>query len=140
MFGTDERVAVQPGSTATGRASATATGPPVRRFETERPVPDRGSTTLTVPSAFTLHTGRDHWHPLLRARAIENQSFVVAPNQWGHHFGDRSSYGHSAVYDPWGRMLACASDRQTLVHAEIDHDYLEDVRQKMPCLQHGRLD
>ncbi len=99
-----------------------------------------GATVVTVPSAFTLQTGRDHWHPLLQARAIENQCWVLAPNQWGHHFGRRSSYGHSAVYDPWGRRVACASDRETVVHATIDAAYLEEVRTKMPCLEHRRLD
>ncbi|MFB6351439.1 MAG: carbon-nitrogen hydrolase family protein [Bradymonadaceae bacterium] len=104
--------------------------------ELYRQLVDRGATVLTVPSAFTLQTGRDHWHPLLQTRAIENQSWVLAPNQWGHHFGHRSSYGHSSVYDPWGRRVACASDRETVVHADIDADYLEEVREQMPCLEH----
>ncbi|MFW5967064.1 MAG: carbon-nitrogen hydrolase family protein [Persicimonas sp.] len=99
----------------------------------------RGATVLTVPSAFTLQTGRDHWHPLLRARAIENQSYVLAPNQWGHHFGRRSSYGHSAIYDPWGQRIACAPDKEGVVTAELDFEYLEDVRRRMPSLRHRRL-
>ena len=98
-----------------------------------------GAQTLSVPSAFTLQTGRDHWHPLLQARAIENQAYVLAPNQWGHHFGDRASYGHSAVYDPWGRMVACAPDRECVVTARLDFEHLADVRQRMPCLSHRRL-
>lgn len=99
-----------------------------------------GVVAVTAPSAFTLQTGRDHWHPLLQARAIENQCYVLAPNQWGHHFGDRSSYGHSAVYDPWGRRIACASDRETVVHAELDPAYVDEVRRQMPCLAHTRVD
>lgn len=104
--------------------------------ELYRALVDRGATAVTVPSAFTLQTGRDHWNPLLQARAIENQVYVLAPNQWGHHFGRRSSYGHSAVYDPWGRMIACAPDRECVVTAELDFDYLEDVRQRVPSLKH----
>ncbi|QDG54257.1 carbon-nitrogen hydrolase family protein [Persicimonas caeni] len=99
----------------------------------------RGASVLTVPSAFTLQTGRDHWHPLLQARAIENQCYVLAPNQWGNHFGQRSSYGHSAIYDPWGRMLACAPEKECIVTAELDFEYLQDVRQRMPCLTHRRV-
>ena len=104
--------------------------------ELYRALTDRGATILTVPSAFTLQTGRDHWHPLLQARAIENQCWVVAPNQWGHHFGDRSSYGHSVIYDPWGRRIACASDREMVVTAEIDLGYSDSVREQMPVLDH----
>jgi predicted amidohydrolase len=99
----------------------------------------RGATVLTVPSAFTLQTGRDHWHPLLQARAIENQAYVLAPNQWGNHFGQRSSYGHSAVYDPWGRRLACAPEKECAVTVDLDFTYLEDVRQRMPSLTHRRV-
>lgn len=99
-----------------------------------------GAEILTVPSAFTLQTGRDHWHPLLQARAIENQCWVLAPNQWGHHFGDRWSYGHSAIYDPWGRRVACASAREGLVVADIDADYTHQVRRRMPVADHVRVD
>jgi predicted amidohydrolase len=99
----------------------------------------RGANVLTVPSAFTLQTGRDHWHALLRARAIENQAYVLAPDQWGTHFGNRASYGHSAVYDPWGQQLACAPDKVGIITAELDFEYLADVRQRMPCLEHRRL-
>jgi predicted amidohydrolase len=99
----------------------------------------RGATALTVPSAFTLQTGRDHWHPLLQARAIENQAYVLAPNQWGNHFDRRSSYGHSVVYDPWGRMLACAPEKECVVTVELDFEYLQDVRQRMPSLTHRRV-
>lgn len=107
--------------------------------ELYRQLASRGAHVLTVPSAFTLQTGRDHWHPLLQARAIENQAYVLAPNQWGHHFGRRSSYGHSAIYDPWGRRVACAPDYECVVSAELDFEYLDDVRQRMPSLSHRRL-
>ncbi len=107
--------------------------------ELYRELSARGATALTVPSAFTLQTGRDHWHPLLQARAIENQAYVLAPNQWGHHFGSRSSYGHSAVYDPWGRRIACAPDKECVVTSKLDFNYLEDVRQRMPSLTHRKL-
>lgn len=99
----------------------------------------RGAEVLLVPAAFTLQTGRDHWHALLRARAIENQAWVLAPAQFGHHFGDRWSYGHSAVYDPWGHLVAAASDRPGLVYADLDLDLVHDVRRRMPCLDHRRL-
>lgn len=98
-----------------------------------------GATVMTVPAAFTLQTGRDHWHPLLQARAIENQCYILAANQWGNHFGERWSYGHSAIYDPWGRMIACASDTECVVSATLDFAYLEEVRQRLPCLSHRRL-
>lgn len=98
-----------------------------------------GAELLTVPAAFTLQTGRDHWHPLLQARAIENQAYVLAPNQWGNHFGQRSSYGHSAIYDSWGRMVACAQDTECVVTATLDFAHLRDIRRRMPCLTHRRL-
>lgn len=98
-----------------------------------------GVDVVTVPSAFTLQTGRDHWHPLLRARAIENQVYVLAPDQYGLHFGTRSSYGHTCVYDPWGHMQACAPDRECVVTADVDLGYLASVRQRMPVESHRRL-
>jgi deaminated glutathione amidase len=107
--------------------------------ELYRRLSQSGAEILTVPSAFTLATGRDHWHPLLQARAIENQCYVLAPNQWGHHGGNRYSYGHSVVYDPWGRRIACASDRPGVVLAELDFDYLDGVRKRMPVLTHRRM-
>ena len=96
----------------------------------------RGATVLIVPSAFTLETGRDHWHALLRARAIENQCYVVAPNQWGTHFENRASFGQSAVYDPWGRLIACASDGEGGILASLDPGLVSATRQRIPCLEH----
>lgn len=106
--------------------------------ELYRALTERESTIITVPSAFTLQTGRDHWHPLLRARAIENQVYVLAPDQFGHHFGKRWSYGHSTAYDPWGTCLVDAPDRECYTIAQIDLEYLERIRQRMPVSSHRR--
>lgn len=98
-----------------------------------------GATIATVPSAFTAHTGAAHWEPLLRARAIENQMFVIAPNQTGtspHGFHD---YGHSLIVDPWGTVIARAGDGEAVVTAEIDLATVDRIRHEMPCLQHARL-
>lgn len=107
--------------------------------ELYRSLVDRGASVLLVPAAFTLQTGRDHWHALLRARAIENQCWVLAPGQFGHHFEKRWSYGHSVVYDPWGHLVADASDREQIVVADIDAKLVEDVRTRMPCLRHRQI-
>ncbi|HEY0462973.1 MAG TPA: carbon-nitrogen hydrolase family protein, partial [Polyangiaceae bacterium] len=87
----------------------------------------RGANVLLVPAAFTVHTGKDHWHPLLRARAIESQAYVVAAAQWGKHPRGRTTYGHSLVVDPWGSVIAEASDRVGVVSASLDLKYLEQV-------------
>ncbi len=100
----------------------------------------KGVEAITVPSAFTLSTGQAHWHALLRARAIENQAYVLAPNQWGHHFGTRKSYGNSTIYDPWGQCIACASDRETFIVADLDFEYLHEIRRAMPVLSHRTLE
>lgn len=94
---------------------------------------------LTVPSAFTRRTGSAHWHALLRARAVENQAYVLAPNQWGHHFGKRYSYGQSAIYDPWGQRVACASDGERVIMADLDAGYVDEIRRAMPVLDHRRV-
>ena len=99
----------------------------------------RGANVLLVPAAFTLHTGKDHWHTLLRARAIESQAFVVAAAQWGKHPRGRTTYGHSLVVDPWGAVVAEASDRVGVVNATLDLSYLEQVRAAVPCLSNRRL-
>jgi len=99
----------------------------------------RGANVLLVPAAFTVHTGKDHWHTLLRARAIESQAYVVAAAQWGKHPRGRTTYGHSMVVDPWGAVIAEASDRVGVVSATLDLGYLEQVRAAVPCLEHRRL-
>jgi predicted amidohydrolase len=100
-----------------------------------------GSQILTVPSAFTHATGKDHWLALLRARAIETQCFVVAPAQWGRHDdeGLRESWGHSAIVDPWGHVLADAGKGTGLALAEIDLERVRAVREAMPIAEHRRL-
>lgn len=100
----------------------------------------RGAELVAVPSAFTLATTRDHWDVLLRARAIENQCFVIAPNQVGEHAPGQRSGGRSAIVDPWGVVLATAPDRETAVVADLDLGVLEDVRRRLPSLEHRRGD
>ena len=97
---------------------------------------DRGAEMLTVPAAFTEFTGKEHWLTLLRARAIENQAYVVAPNQFGAHGGKRRSFGKSVVFDPWGIAVCIASDRPGWAMAPVDLDYVNEVRASLPCLQH----
>jgi predicted amidohydrolase len=104
--------------------------------ELYRGLVDRGAEVLLVPAAFTQATGKDHWHVLLRARAIESLSWVVAAAQWGSHPGGRTTYGHSLVVDPWGTIVAECSDRVGLVVADLDLGYLGEVRERLPCLRH----
>ena len=111
----------------------------VRFPELYRELSARGATVLMVPSAFTVPTGSDHWEVLLRARAIENQAFVIAAAQYGEHNASRRSYGRSLIADPWGQVLACASDGEGLAVAELDFERLEDVRSRLPALTHRRL-
>jgi predicted amidohydrolase len=94
----------------------------------------RGAELLTVPSAFTLPTTRDHWEALLRARAIENQCFVVAPNQIGDHPGGLRSGGRSLIVDPWGLVLAGAADDEGVIVAELDFEALRRIRARLPTL------
>ena len=100
-----------------------------------------GAQLLCVPSAFTARTGRDHLEPLLRARAIENQCFVLAPGQVGHHDdgGLRHSHGHSMIIDPWGTVVATLSDEPGIALAEIDVAQVEQTRRAMPCFNHRKL-
>jgi predicted amidohydrolase len=98
-----------------------------------------GAVLLTVPSAFTLMTGKDHWEVLLRARAIENQAYVLAPAQGGRHTDQRVTYGHAMVVDPWGLVVSCASDGEGFALAELDPELLARVRRNLPALRHRRL-
>jgi predicted amidohydrolase len=100
----------------------------------------RGARLLAIPSAFTEATGRDHWEPLLRARAIENQAFVLAPNQAGEAPPHFSSYGHSAIVDPWGTVLASAGAGECFVAADLDLDAQDRVRQSLPSLANRRAE
>jgi predicted amidohydrolase len=110
----------------------------VRFPELYRGLTMRGARILTVPAAFTLATTRDHWETLLRARAIENQAFVIAPNQIGEHPPHNRSGGRSMILDPWGLILAAAPDKETHVIADLDMDVLADVRRRLPALRHAR--
>ena len=100
----------------------------------------RGAQVVSVPSAFTVTTGRDHWEVLLRARAIENQCFVVAAGQIGEAPPHYESYGRSMIVDPWGTVLAQAPDRECFVTAELDLAALRDVREKLPSLANRQVD
>ena len=99
-----------------------------------------GAEVLTVPAAFTAATGKDHWEPLLRARAIENQAFVIAPGQIGTHADGTVSHGRSMIVDPWGVVMAQAPDEETVIVADLDFDLLARVRERLPALRHRRPD
>lgn len=93
-----------------------------------------------VPSAFTVPTGRAHWEILLRARAVENQAYVIAPAQGGLHESGRRTYGHTMIVDPWGEVLAVRPEGEGVVAAEIDTDKIREVRAALPALLNRRLD
>jgi deaminated glutathione amidase len=97
-----------------------------------------GARVLTVPAAFTVATTRDHWEPLIRARAIENQAFVVAANQIGKHPPTHRSGGRSLIVDPWGIVLAAAPDRDCVITADLDLEAQADVRRRLPSLANRR--
>jgi predicted amidohydrolase len=98
----------------------------------------RGAEILAVPAAFTLQTGKDHWEILLRARAVENQAFVIAPAQWGRKADGRWTYGRSMIVDPWGIVLATCPDRDGHALATLDLDYLDRFRTEFPALANRR--
>jgi predicted amidohydrolase len=110
----------------------------VRFPELYRALAVEDADVLTVPSHFTLHTGRDHWEVLLRARAIENTCYVAAAAQIGETRPGRSSYGRSLIVDPWGLVLAQAPDEETVITADLDRSRLEDVRRNLPSLASRR--
>jgi predicted amidohydrolase len=98
-----------------------------------------GAQLLTCPACFTRQTGEAHWHALLRARAIENGAFVAAAGQGGLHADGRETFGHSLVYDPWGRLVAeLAHDEPGVLVCEVDTSLVAATRQKIPNLRHGR--
>ncbi len=111
----------------------------VRFPELYRRLVDAGAEVLSVPAAFTVPTGRDHWHVLLRARAIESQCYVLAPAQWGSHGHGRSTYGHALIVDPWGTVIAECPDGEGVAVAEIDLARLRAIRGQLPSLQHRTL-
>ena len=98
-----------------------------------------GARILAIPSAFTFPTGEAHWEVLMRARAIENQCYVIAPAQFGPNVHGFSDYGNSMIVDPWGRVLARAPDQEGVIIAPLDMEYLEKVRRELPALTHARV-
>ena len=99
----------------------------------------QGVDILVVPSAFTAETGAAHWELLLRARAVENLCYVIAPNQGGFHLNGRKTFGHSMIIDPWGVVLDCYKTGSGFVNADINHERLKQVRTAFPVLQHRRF-
>lgn len=111
----------------------------VRFPELYRRLAFAGAKVITIPSCFTFPTGEAHWESLIRARAIENQAYVIAPAQFGPNVHGFSDYGNSMIVDPWGRVLGRASDQECIVMAPIDLHYLDRVRNDLPALTHARL-
>jgi deaminated glutathione amidase len=107
--------------------------------ELYRKLAEAGSDVLVVPAAFTLATGKDHWHVLLRARAIESQAYVVAAAQWGAHPRGRRTYGKSLIADPWGDVIAQCPEGEGIAMADVERAYLAEVRAKLPALRHRKL-
>lgn len=103
-----------------------------------RALVDLGAMLVCVPSAFTAVTGRDHWEVLLRARAIENQLYVIAPNQFGPHAPGMESYGRSMIVDPWGTVLATLPTGEGLIFSEVDLSRVASIRARLPALRHRR--
>jgi predicted amidohydrolase len=107
--------------------------------ELYRALAAQGAEVLCVPAAFTARTGQAHWEPLLRARAIENQCFLIAPGQHGSHAGGRATHGHSLILDPWGEILAQQAEGDGVVAAPLGRQRLEQVRSSFPALMHRRM-
>lgn len=108
--------------------------------ELYRKLVDGGAVALSVPAAFTLHTGKDHWHVLLQARAIESQCYVLAAAQAGRCYGSRTSYGHALIADPWGCVIAqCGGEGEGIATAQLDTDLVARIRTQLPSLRHRRL-
>jgi predicted amidohydrolase len=139
-----ESKAVAPGEelvvaeTACGRLGLTICYD-LRFPELYRALTKRGAQVLAVPSAFTERTGKDHWEPLLRARAIENLAFVFAPAQVGQHARGRASHGHAMIVDPWGGVVAQVAGGEGLALAELDFERQQRLRRELPALDHRRL-
>lgn len=104
-----------------------------------RALREKGAEWVCLPSAFTWQTGDAHWHPLIRARAIENQVWLVAPGQGGQNSKHRKTYGHSLICDPWGKVVEELGDGPGLVVADLDQEKLNQVRTRMPVWEHRRL-
>lgn len=110
----------------------------VRFPELYRHLVGQGARVVTVPAAFTLTTGKDHWHVLLRARAIENQVYILAPAQHGKHPRGRQTYGKSVIVDPWGEVVAQCSEGEGFATSDLDFEYQDRVRSALPSLLHRK--
>jgi deaminated glutathione amidase len=145
----DEGRAIQAGNTPVALPIVVGTEAPLRlglsvcydlRFpEIYRALMQPPCDLIAVPAAFTHTTGRAHWELLLRARAVENQCYVIAPAQGGLHENGRRTWGHSMVIDPWGQVLAVQPEGEGVVMAELDADLIRSVRTQLPALEHRRL-
>lgn len=107
--------------------------------ELYRTLVDRGAQVVVIPAAFTAHTGAAHWHVLMRARAIENQVWIVAPAQWGKHNEKRESYGHSLIVDPWGTVVAELAEGDGVLVRTLDGEAVAKRRTQMPVRHHAVL-
>jgi deaminated glutathione amidase len=107
--------------------------------ELYRALAERGACIVTVPAAFAMKTGKDHWETLLRARGIENQVFILASAQIGNKPDGSACYGRSMIIDPWGTVLARAQDSETIIMADLDMDHLAHIRRTLPVLNNRRL-
>ena len=103
-----------------------------------RALAKKGAEIIVIPSAFTYTTGKAHWHSLIKARAIENGVFILAPNQWGLNNENRSTYGHSLIVDPWGEILAEAEDSETIISSILDLNKVQECQSAIPVLSHDR--
>jgi nitrilase len=135
IYPADEVVAVD---TPAGRVGLTICYD-LRFPELYRRLVEDGATLFTVPAAFTRLTGEAHWQTLLRARAIENLAYVIAPGQYGEHADDRQTYGHSMIIDPWGKVLAEQAAGDCFVAADIDPELPAKLRSEFPALANRRL-
>ncbi|HET7752646.1 MAG TPA: carbon-nitrogen hydrolase family protein [Anaeromyxobacteraceae bacterium] len=107
--------------------------------ELYRRLADEGAELITIPAAFTLYTGKDHWELLVRARAVENLAYVIAPAQQGKHSANRITFGNAMVVDPWGVVLARCSDGEGVCVAPFSRERIAHVRRELPALSHRRL-
>ena len=131
-----DKVVVAP--TAMGRIGLTVCYD-LRFPELYRTLASLGAEVITIPAAFTLFTGKDHWEVLVRARAIENLAYVMAPAQVGRHSGNRQTFGNAMIVDPWGVVLARCADGEGVCVAPFSRARLERVRQELPALKHRKL-
>eukprot|EP00827_Trimyema_finlayi_P000917 TRINITY_DN1273_c0_g1_i2.p3 TRINITY_DN1273_c0_g1~~TRINITY_DN1273_c0_g1_i2.p3 ORF type:complete len:106 (+),score=34.05 TRINITY_DN1273_c0_g1_i2:269-586(+) len=100
----------------------------------------QGAQVFAIPAAFLSKTGEYHWEPLMKARAIENQCFVIASAQTGEHFAGRVSHGHALVIDPWGKILLDMKNEVGIGYAELNLNLVDEIRAQIPCFGHKRKD